>query len=476
MNLPLNKFIKNTLEKNCLTNSQGYSKVDFLDDICGFFDLSHGFIYEIRKGNVYHKSHCHEIPFTDSLDHEIDLKEILGIQLLSELCSKEIIICDGEMKKTPLEEKLCEIFISKTLVFIPILNQHYELSAFVGVSDRRSKIRKGDISIKNTCSVLSLLAKQVKLEMYQVSTQNAELILNNVLDNVNIDIYANDYYTHDMLYANKSMAAPYGGVENMLGKKCWQAIFTDKSGQCDFCPQKEILDDDGNPTKAYTWDYQRMMDGSWFRVFSSCIPWTDGRLAHLVASVDITENKRNQELIEKLAQFDYLTGLPNRRSLEDNIEEFIKDKALFAPEFYVLFCDLDGFKIINDTIGHDGGDALLISISKMLDQFPKELLRAYRHGGDEFIILLKDLHSKDLLKKSLDELFDVFCRTYTYKDHEMRCGCSIGISHFPSTAQTQKKLFYLADSAMYSAKQNGKGTVRLSKDMNNLTFDEYFKK
>ncbi len=467
-------FFRKIIEKNSLAVDNHYSKADFLNDICTYFDVSHGFIYEIASGGVFTKNHFYRASYAQKLESTIDLKSILGTQLLSELSSEKIIVSCSDHEKPPLEKKLNEIFLSNTLIFIPILNQHYELSAFIGISDRRNKIRKGNINIRDACSVLTMLSNRVKLEMYQKSSQNAELILHNVLDNVNIDIYANDYYTHDMLYVNKSMAAPYGGVKNMMGKKCWNAIFTDKDGQCEFCPQPKLLDEDDKPTKAYTWDYERKLDGNWFRVFSSCIPWTDGRLAHLVASVDITESKKNQLLIERLAQYDHLTGLPNRRSLEDQLSVFIHDSALFTDKFYVLFCDLDGFKKVNDTLGHDFGDELLKAISKELKKFPSNTLRAYRHGGDEFVILLKNIASKDFVQEMLDKLFDVFTKTYYFSEKEMKCGCSIGVSSYPFDAITPNDLFRLADSAMYSAKKSGKGTVRFSSDNNHLTFDEYF--
>ncbi len=398
----------------------------------------------------------------------------MGPELLSCLCSKKIIISYGDENKTILEEKLHKIFLSNTLILIPILNQHYELTSLIGISDRRKSLRISSIDIKNACSIITLLANQVKLEMFQKSTKNAELILNNILDNVNIDIYANDYYTHDMLYANKSMAEPYGGVANMMGKKCFEAIFTDKREPCMFCPQPRLIDKEGKPTKVYSWDYERPFDGNWFRVYSSCIPWTDGRLAHLVASVDITENKKNQIIIEKLAQFDYLTQLPNRRNLEDQIELFIKDEKIFASSFYVLFCDLDGFKKINDSIGHNAGDALLKAISQELKLFSEDEIRSYRFGGDEFVIIVKDEKSVDKFKMILNKLVYIFCDTYDFNEHKIKCGCSIGVSHYPTSAKTHQELFRLADIAMYSAKNAGTGTIRFSCGNSNLTFSDYF--
>ncbi len=469
------KFFLNIINKTSLANNTDFTKADYLEDICTFFDVSNGFVYEINNHGNFSKTHFYTAHFATPFDNEIDLKNILGYELLSKLSSEKIICSSGDDERGDLEIKLHSIFNSNALILIPVLNQHYELSAFVGIVDRRKNIRKDNLDIKTACSIVTLLADKVKLDIFQRNTNNAELILHQVLDNVNIDIYVNDYYTHDMLYVNKSMAAPYGGVENMMGKKCWQAIFTDKLGQCDFCPQHKILDEDNNPTKAYTWDYERKLDGNWFRVFSSCIPWTDGRLGHLVASVDITENKKNQMLIEKLAKFDHLTGLPNRRSLDDQLDLFINDKTLFSSEFFVLFCDLDGFKKVNDTLGHNGGDALLKAISYELSSLVDKTFRAYRQGGDEFVVLIKDFNNSNYLKDTLEKLFTIFCNTYHFEGKEMKCGCSIGVAHYPNNATTKKDLFHMADAAMYSAKKSGKGTVHFYKKDKFITLNDYIK-
>ena len=98
-----------------------------------------------------------------------------------------------------------------------------------------------------------------------------------------------------MLYANESMAAPYGGIEHFEGKKCWQALYKDKTGECEFCPKKHLIDENGLPTKVYSWDYQRPFDKCWFRVFSAAFAWIDGQMAHVITSVDIDHQKTIEE-------------------------------------------------------------------------------------------------------------------------------------------------------------------------------------
>ncbi len=466
-------FFQEMTEKLSVQNEQ-LSKSDFLKDICQFFDISHAFIYGSDYSGEFSRVEYYEVITVDSLSERVFIKNLLGLELYSELCSKSVIICKGDSEKTELEKKLSDLFKVCTLIFIPILNQHYELVGFVGLGDRRKNPRHARLDISKACALLSLLANSVKLEMFQKGITNAEATLSNVLDHIGIDIYVNDYYTHDILYANKSMAAPYGGVENMVGKKCWQAIFNDKSEPCEFCPQPKLLDESGKINKTYQWDYERPFDKSWFRVLSSSFPWTDGRIAHLVASVDITESKRNQFLIEKLAQFDHLTGLANRRSLHDDIQLFIEDNSKFSEKWFTLFCDLDGFKSVNDTLGHEAGDVLLKGIAKDLQHISSDDIKAYRQGGDEFVVLLKDKGDEASIRDLISKVFSIFRKKYNYKGNEMGCGCSIGVAHFPDDATTAKELFRLADIAMYQVKKDGRGTVKFYHKGKYLTLDEYF--
>ncbi len=474
MNLSTDYFLQKMIEKLSILNEEPLYKHSFLTEICRFFDISHAFIYEINPHNSFEKKEYYEVVHNNTLPDVIDIKNLLGLELLSELCSEKVIVFLGDSIKTNLEQKLTEILSLNTLIFIPILNQHFELSGFVGLGDRRIRPRQAKADLSKSCALLTLLANSVKLEMFQKGIANTEKTLSNVLDHTGIDIYVNDYYTHDILYANKSMAEPYGGVDSMIGKKCWQTIFDDKTEPCNFCPQPKLLDENGTLNKTYQWDYERPFDKSWFRVLSSSFPWTDGRIAHLVASVDITESKRNQLLIERLAQFDHLTGLPNRRSLHDDIQLFIADNEKFGSKWYVLFCDLDGFKKVNDTLGHDAGDVLLKAISNDLKNICSDSIKAYRQGGDEFVVLITDNGSTQFIKDKIDELFTIFRKRYDYNGQDMGCGCSIGVAHYPTASYTAKEIFHLADTAMYRVKKEGRGSVRFYHNNEFLKTEEYF--
>ncbi len=448
--------------KKINSKSEGnLSKKDFLKDVCVFFDYGIGFIYQKDETSTLRKTAEYPLYGDNFLTEILTFSEEVEKSILSKYGNEPILLyskCEKENDST--KKELAKILKASSYVLVPIKNLHGELSGLVGLSDRRTINRRGEVDLENCLAVLSLLANVLKIEVYETGIKNAEQILSQVLDHTCIDIYVNDFYNHDILYVNKSMAAPYGGVENMMGKKCWASIFDDKTGPCNFCPQLKLIDEDGNPTNTYSWDYQRPFDGSWFRVFSSAFPWVDGKLAHLVASVDITENKNNELLVQRLANCDALTGLANRRKLLKDIDSFIKDETLFGKEWCMLFCDLDGFKEINDTLGHAAGDALLKEISIRLGKKSLVECKTYRNGGDEFVVLLACEKKDKELFDSIDSIMKDFTDPCTFEGKSISCGCSIGAVHYPIGGTTSNELLHNADVAMYEAKNAGKGVVR----------------
>ncbi len=453
-------FYSSMMQKINKSTGECLSKKDFLKDICDFFDFGNAFIYQCDNVGAFIKKEDYKTHEMESLDTEINLRSFLGNELFEEFGRTPILQVSEKNEKTALSEKLLRLFKAKSFVIVPIKNLNADFSGFVGLADRRAINRRGDIEIESCLSVLSLLVNTLRIELYETGIKNAEQILSRVLDHTGIDIYVNDFHNHEILYVNKSMAAPYGGVENMMGKKCWATIFNDKTEQCEFCPQPKLIDEDGEPTNTFCWDYQRPFDGSWFRVLSSAFPWIDGRLAHLVASVDITENKQNELLVQKLANCDALTGLANRRKLLKDIASFIEDASLFGKEWCMLFCDLDGFKEINDTLGHAAGDSLLKQISIRLGKKTIVESKVYRNGGDEFVVLLACAKRNKDLFDSIDSIMKDFTDPCTFEGKSISCGCSIGAVHYPIGGTTSNELLHNADVAMYEAKNAGKGVVR----------------
>lgn len=173
-------------------------------------------------------------------------------------------------------------------------------------------------------------------------------------------------------------------------------------------------------------------------------------------STDITRQKINTEKIEKLAYFDALTGLPNRLLLTDRLHGALDRARRSEKSAALFFMDLDGFKAVNDRLGHASGDILLRQVSERF----RELLRGGdtigRLGGDEFVCLLEDLEKPEYASKLADKLVAALCQPFNISGQEVKIGISIGISLFPGDGEDVDTLLKNADLAMYSAKQRGR--------------------
>jgi diguanylate cyclase (GGDEF)-like protein len=166
------------------------------------------------------------------------------------------------------------------------------------------------------------------------------------------------------------------------------------------------------------------------------------------------ELRKSQRELEQLALFDTLTALPNRRM-------FAKDfSRMYAqPEggrFSLLLVDVDNFKAINDTFGHDAGDAYLVEASNRLGAAVRSSDRVARLGGDEFAILLSGEHEKASIEKICDRILQSFTAALDYRGVDILTGVSIGIASFPEHADTQENLYKAADLALYEAKRRGR--------------------
>lgn len=184
----------------------------------------------------------------------------------------------------------------------------------------------------------------------------------------------------------------------------------------------------------------------------------DGHITHYMAiKEDITEKKHAEERLHYLANFDLLTGLPNRIQLEDRINYAIKLVKRIHGEFAVMFLDLDHFKDINDTLGHKTGDMLLIEVAKRLQSILRDEDTVSRLGGDEFIFLLPDSNAEGVIHV-VQKLLNTLTKPFVVDQNELTVTASIGIALYPSDGTDHETLSKNADTAMYRAKQNGRNT------------------
>ncbi len=175
---------------------------------------------------------------------------------------------------------------------------------------------------------------------------------------------------------------------------------------------------------------------------------------------DVTDAKAAEARIEKLAYHDALTGLPNRASFSLMCNHAISRARRDDRGFAILFIDLDGFKQVNDTLGHEAGDALLRNVAGRLQSCLRQNDVTARVGGDEFVVLLEDVSQPHQVANIAEKILLQIERTSQPSGASFAVTASIGISFFPQDGEDEKTLVTSADDAMYRAKQSGKDNFR----------------
>jgi diguanylate cyclase (GGDEF)-like protein/PAS domain S-box-containing protein len=190
-----------------------------------------------------------------------------------------------------------------------------------------------------------------------------------------------------------------------------------------------------------------------------------GRLAGAVMVFhDITASQVIVKKMAHLAQHDFLTNLPNRVLLNDRIAQAIVQAKRRGSTLAVLFLDLDKFKHINDSIGHELGDKLLQSVAKRLADSVRSSDTVSRLGGDEFLILVSEAHSAVDASLAAEKIITALASPHTIGEHELHITTSIGISIFPGDGDNPETLMQNADTAMYQAKEHGRNNYQFFKD------------
>ena len=209
----------------------------------------------------------------------------------------------------------------------------------------------------------------------------------------------------------------------------------------------------------------RRKDGSSFPVEINVNRIELGRTYQVAIVRDITERKRAEERANQLAFFDSLTNLPNRRMLLDRLKHGLSQAKRFGRTFAVMFLDLDRFKQVNDTLGHEAGDILLQEVATRLLTCVRAGDTVSRPGGDEFVIVLPEIASPEAAALVAEKIIAVVAQPLQLADQLLEITISIGIAvHAADAADDASELMRKADIAMYTAKQAGRNCCRLFKD------------
>jgi diguanylate cyclase (GGDEF)-like protein/PAS domain S-box-containing protein len=188
----------------------------------------------------------------------------------------------------------------------------------------------------------------------------------------------------------------------------------------------------------------------------------------VIAFRDITQMRAMAQKMARLAQHDYLTGLPNRMLLNDRLAQAIVYAKRHGTQLALLFLDLDNFKHINDSLGHLAGDKLLESVAQRLVGKVRQSDTVSRQGGDEFVILLlEDVHAENAAITA-EKIIQSLVQPHRIDEHELHITTSIGISLYPDDGGDADTLIKHADTAMYHAKQKGKNNYQFFKSEMNI--------
>lgn len=178
---------------------------------------------------------------------------------------------------------------------------------------------------------------------------------------------------------------------------------------------------------------------------------------HVALFSDITERKQADELIWKHANYDHLTQLPNRRLFRDRLDQSVKIAHRTSNSMALLFIDLDRFKVVNDSLGHDIGDKLLTEAAERINLCVREMDTVARMGGDEFTVILSHITDPVYAGKIAASIIQNLTEPFIIDGETLNVSASIGITIYPTDGGSSEQLLKNADIAMYAAKNSGRG-------------------
>ena len=246
-------------------------------------------------------------------------------------------------------------------------------------------------------------------------------------------------YTEEEVLGKTPAVLSSGRHDDSFYRDMWQAL--NESGHW----QGEI------------WD--RRKDGEVFPIWTTIntVYNDDGAVHRRVAIfTDISKRKEAEELIWKQANFDALTGLPNRRMFRDRLEQELKKSQRSKQMLALLFIDLDRFKEINDTLGHHYGDVLLIEAGERIRENVRESDTVARLGGDEFTVIVSQLRYHEHVEEVAEKIISALRQPFYLGEQEIHLSASVGITLYPDDSDELEQLLKNADQAMYVAKQEGR--------------------
>jgi diguanylate cyclase (GGDEF)-like protein/PAS domain S-box-containing protein len=255
---------------------------------------------------------------------------------------------------------------------------------------------------------------------------------------------------------------PAAPVEDLLGKKISDVL---PPGAANIIVSAMLEAQERGLSSGKQLELELSQGKLWFELSVSrkhVDPGLDPRF--IVLARDVTERKASEQRILNLAHYDSLTGLPNRALLADRMRVAIKRAARQSTRLAVLFLDLDRFKPINDSLGHDIGDQLLKGVAERMQASVRSVDTVSRVGGDEFVVLLSEIETMEDAARVAEKLIRGLSQPYAIEGHELLITASVGICIYPDNGTQPNVLLRNADASMYSAKEAGRNRYQFYSD------------
>jgi diguanylate cyclase (GGDEF)-like protein/PAS domain S-box-containing protein len=304
-------------------------------------------------------------------------------------------------------------------------------------------------------------------------------LLRNIIDTVPVRIFWKDRDLN-FLGCNRLFAkdAGFSDQSELIGKNDFDLPW--KSEAQDYIDDDRRIMESGVEKLNYE-EQQTQKDGSviWITTSKTPLRDTENNIVGILGSyVDVTPQKEAMLAVQKAkdalgyqAEHDSLTGLPNRTLYFDRLRQAIKKSARDESKIAVIFIDLDRFKEINDSLGHETGDILVQLLGKRIESQLREADTLARFGGDEFLILLESLTDTDHLEDILNKLIRSMEEPFEINSHLLHLTLSAGVSVYPDDGKTPETLIRNADTAMYRAKDEGRNTYQFyAKEMTQKSY------
>lgn len=384
----------------------------------------------------------------DALKESIALRGLLGSGLFMLLSSAAIVLVAQRLITRRVDVSLAALK--------QVENGAMSARIPVSSSDELGQLQLGINSMTEKVEALLLQHKQNAADM-----KKQKELLQSVIEHAPVRVFWKDrecrYLGCNTLFARD---AGLSHPEQLIGKTDFDAAWHE---QADRYRADDMAVMESGAAKLDFEEPQTTKDGNRICLQTSKVPLRDENdqvIGVLGIYSDVTERKLAQSRLDYLAHHDTLTGLHNRFTLHERLDQALASVRRERRTLAVLFLDLDRFKTINDTLGHVVGDELLIQVANRLRECVRESDIVARLGGDEFVVVLAEVDGPATTVRVVEKVLNVLRQSYYIEGRELHSTPSIGVALYPADGEDTDTLMKNADTAMYQAKAQGRNSIQ----------------